>query len=105
MRISYLATVVAVLALTTGAHAGHRTPGGFLKGSTTVAEVEQGLGAPMDTTMKSDGALTLIYQANRLSDASADAKTVALHFDTDFVLRDATVTAVSSIADNGLASR
>jgi hypothetical protein len=62
---------------------------GLVKGHTTVAEVEQGFGAPADTIMQEDGGLTLIYPYERLAAGPAKAHGVALVFGTDFVFRDA----------------
>jgi hypothetical protein len=62
----------------------------FIDGSTTVAEVEQDLGAPFDTSMQPDGALTLVYPATRVphvSGRAADGPTIYLHFGADFRLR------------------
>jgi len=87
-----LAAVAAVVPAT--ALAG--TIAGFSTGSTTIADVEQGLGAPMDTVTQPDGGLTLYYPVSRLGgrDPWPQARTVALKFDTVFVLRDARVIAV-----------
>ena len=80
---------------------------GLVKGRTTVAEVEQGLGAPLDTSMQPDGALTLVYAYGRcarrlpasfpaLRGRDANARTVALRFDAGFRYRGATITSLTA---------
>jgi len=108
MRTLYLAAflVVAggVLATSSAAAAD------FVKGVTTVAQAEQGLGAPMDTTMNPDGALSLVYPATRFAErmpaavpcvAAAKGQTVVLRFATDFTYLHATMKS----ANLGLAAR
>jgi hypothetical protein len=101
---------VAVLAFAiSGAAAAATTSGKFVGGSTTVAEVEQVFGAPMDTSMQPDGALTLVYPASRVSTAAnpgAEGQTIYLHFGSDFVLRHVTRSAsVSPQSSRGFASK
>jgi hypothetical protein len=89
---------------------------GFVKGHTTVAEAQQSLGAPMDTVMGPNGALTLIYPADRFAErASAGAPhlaafvshanlkphAVALQFARDFTYQGAS----TETPGTGLASR
>lgn len=81
---------------------------GFVIGKTTVADVEQGLGAPMDTVMQPDGALTLIYETARMPGsrtATAETRdgTTSLRFGTDFVLRDTIVASADFTIHNGFA--
>jgi len=108
MRTLYLATVLLVadgLFATSSA-----ASGGFVAGVTTVAQAEQGLGAPIDTTMNPDGALSLVYPAARVAErmpaavpgvANAKWQTVVLRFATDFTYLHATMKS----ANLGLAAR
>jgi hypothetical protein len=109
MRNLVLATLLAFAAFSSNANAASDMFGGFVKGTTTVADVEQKLGAPLNTTMQADGALTLVYPVSRLADGTAkpDAAgvTVALHFGTDFVLRDAIVTEAIVVTANRFAAK
>jgi hypothetical protein len=108
MRILYLATFLLVAG--NASATGSAAAGGFVKGVTTVAQAEQGLGAPMDTTMNPDGALNLVYPAARFAErmpaavpgvAAAKARTVVLRFGTDFTYLHAT----TKSANLGLAAR
>jgi hypothetical protein len=87
---------------------------GLVKGHTTVADVEQGLGAPLDTAMKPDGALTLTYTygrcAHRLPStfpsvrgSDANARTVALRFGPDFLFRGASISSMNSASAGDMA--
>lgn len=94
MRV--LSSVTILTLVFGGAAAASGSPGNLVDGSTTVAQVEQDLGAPMDTSMQPDGALTLAYPASRVPRFAGQAtagRTVYLHFGTDFVLRHITGTA------------
>jgi hypothetical protein len=108
MRTLYVATFLVmaggVIATSSAAAAD------FVKGVTTVAQAEQGLGAPMDTTMNPDGALSLVYPAARFVErmpaavpgvAGAKGQTVVLRFATDFTYLHATMRS----ANLGLAAR
>ena len=108
MRTLYVATflVVAASVIATSSAAA----ADFVKGVTTVAQAEQGLGAPMDTTMNPDGALSLVYPATRFAErmpaavpgvAAAKGQTVVLRFATDFTYLHATMKS----ANLGLAAR
>jgi len=108
MRILYLATCFLVaggLFATSSA-----ATAGFVAGVTTVAQAEQNLGAPMNTTMNPNGALSLVYPASRFVErmpaavpgvANAKGQTVVLRFATDFTFLHAT----TKSADVGLAAR
>jgi len=111
-------TMIAGAALAGPALDGPATShGGLVKGQTTVAEVEQELGAPVDTVMRADGALTLMYAYARCSQlkpamfptlASADmsARTVSLRFGSDFRYRSKTVTSLTpSLASDDTGSK
>jgi len=98
MRTLYVATFLVVaggVIATSSAAAGE-----FVKGVTTVAQAEQGLGAPVDTTMNPDGALTLVYPAARFAErmpaavpgvVAAKGQTVVLRFASDFTYLHAVV--------------
>jgi hypothetical protein len=105
----YFGTVAAVLVGAGSAMAETASKAPFVQGSSTVAEVEENLGAPFDTSMQPDGALTLVYPASRVPGLkygkSAAGRTVTLHFGADFILRDATVTRAGLLARDGFASR
>jgi hypothetical protein len=87
MRIPYVPTLIAgALCLASAANAATTQPV-FVRGHTTVAEAQQLFGAPMDTTMAPDGALTLVYPADRLAvhvPLPAGIANVSLRFATDF---------------------
>ena len=86
---------------------------GLIKGQTTVADVEQSLGAPADTLMRPNGALTLIYAYERCSKvmpaafpAPAGARTVALRFGADFRYRSNSITnTVASLSSSETSTR
>jgi hypothetical protein len=103
MRIGHLALFLTAAGACAAAWAA--SPSHFVKGRTTVAEVEQGLGAPTDTTMQADGGLTLFYPSDRLVGRAGTARTVALQFGPDFVYRNIVVVSESRIMVNGYASR
>ncbi len=98
MRIPYLPTLVAsalclanALCLAGAANADTTHPM-FVRGHTTVTETQQVFGAPMDTSMAPDGALTLVYPADRLAGRvplAAGTSTVSLSFATDFTYQAA----------------
>jgi hypothetical protein len=104
MNLTHLSTAAVLVVLAT---CGAGRVGGFVIGRTTVAEVEQTLGAPLDTTMRPDGALTLVYDTARLAQGQAQAarpepgQTISLRFGTDFVLRGTEVSASTLVAANG----
>ena len=109
MRKPYVPILLA--ALTASAASGAESHMSFVKGHTTVAEAEQSLGAPADTTMAPDGALTLVYPAARLAERApgalgqpARAHTVALRFATDFTYQDA-IQHPARPSQTGLAAR
>jgi hypothetical protein len=87
MRIPYVPILmVGALCLASAASAGTTQPM-FIRGHTTVTETQQIFGAPMDTSMAPDGALTLLYPASRLASRvplAAGTTTVSLCFATDF---------------------
>jgi hypothetical protein len=104
-----LAVSGAAAAADAAANAAADAADGLVRGRTTVADVERGLGAPMDTTMRPDGALTLVYTygrcAGRLPAAfpsvhgsDANGRVVSLHFGTDFHYRGASVVSLTSAA-------
>ncbi len=106
MRTVY---VMSFLLMAAAAPACAGTSGGFVKGTTTLAEVEQGLGAPMGTAVKPNGALILIYPAARLAErmpaalpATTASQTVALQFGRDFTYENAKIT---EAAETGIAAR
>jgi hypothetical protein len=108
MRSLYLAMFLLVAGGVTATSSA--AAGGFVKGVTTVAQAEQGLGAPMDTTMNPDGALNLVYPAARFAERMPAAvlgvsahkgQTVVLRFGTDFTYLHAT----TKSANLGLAAR
>ena len=103
MRISVGAFFLAAVTAAAASQAASHNPGGLVSGKSTVAETMQSFGAPSDTTMNPDGALTLYYQGARLGDANA--RIVALHFGADFVYRDAQVAGRSIVYVTDLASR
>jgi hypothetical protein len=108
MRTLYLATFLVMaggLFATSSA-----ATAGFVAGVTTVAQAEQSLGAPMDTTMNPDGALSLIYPVSQVIErmptvvpgvANAKGQRVVLRFATDFTYLHATM----KPANMGLAAR
>ncbi len=111
MRNAYVPTFLLAALTASAAASGAETHLSFVKGHTTVAEAEQSLGAPMDTTMAPDGALTLVYPAARLAERAPGAlgqppraHTVALRFATDFTYQDA-VQHPARPAHTGLAAR
>ncbi len=113
MRTLYLATLLLVAGGASAATMGSAAAGGFVKGVTTVAQAEQNLGAPADTTMNPDGALTLIYPSARFAErmpaalpgvSSPKVRTVALQFSTDFTYQHASLKTAKT-ADTGLAER
>ncbi len=87
---------VAILTLAFSGAAAAGSSAKFVNGSTTIVQVEQDFGAPMDTKMQPDGALTLTYPASRVSSVAGEAQTIYLHFGTDFVLRRVTRAASAS---------
>ncbi len=79
----------------------------LVRGKTTVADVEQSLGAPADTAMRPDGALTLVYAYSRCAKrmpasfpavhgSDANARTVSLHFGPDFKYRSAAIISLTT---------
>jgi hypothetical protein len=79
-----------------------------------VAEVEQGLGAPADTIMRDDGALTLLYTYARCSQlmpatfpaSETSARTVSLRFGADFRYHSKTISNVTpTLASNDASFR
>jgi hypothetical protein len=80
---------------------------GLVKGKTTVADVEQTLGAPSDTSMRADGALTLVYSYARCAHAmpaafpaaSSGARFVALRFSPEFVYQSKSVGLATASAE------
>jgi hypothetical protein len=105
----YFAIFAALLTGSSAAVAATADTPPFVPGRTTVAQVEQGLGAPIDTSMQPDGALTLVYPAMRLPGLAygrnAAGRTVTLYFGPDFVLRDETITRAGLLTRDGFASR
>jgi hypothetical protein len=108
MRTLSLATFL--LAASGWLAASSAAAGGFVPGVTTVAQAEQSLGAPMDTTMNPDGALSLFYPASRFAErmpaavpgiANGKGQTVVLRFAADFTYLHATIKS----ANMGLAAR
>jgi hypothetical protein len=105
---------LAFLAVSGAAYGASLSPqDGLVKGKTTVADVEQGLGAPLDTAMKPDGALTLTYTygrcAHRLPSSfplargsDANSRTVALRFGSDFLYRGAAISSVTTASAGDL---
>jgi hypothetical protein len=97
MRIVLAAFLAAA---TTASLAATPEPGNLVPGKTTVAQAMQSFGAPADTKMSDDGALTLFYPGERLG--TANRHLVALHFGTDFIYRDArfarTIVTVTDLA-------
>ncbi len=106
---------LAFLAVSGGAYAASLSPqDGLVRGKTTVADVEQGLGAPLDTVMQPDGALTLTYAygrcAHRLASSfpqvrgsDANSRIVALRFGADFKYRGASIKGVTTASAGDLA--
>jgi len=97
MRFAYaVPALIAAFALTGRFSTAHAAEP-FVRGHTTVAMAEQVLGAPADTEMAGDGALTLIYPVDRFAErlpgalpmAAAHARPVSLRFSTDFTYRRA----------------
>lgn len=87
---------------------------GLVKGKTSVADVEQGLGAPLDTAMKADGALTLTYTYGRCAHrlpasfpsvrgSDSNARQVALRFGPDFLYRGASISSMNSASAGDMA--
>jgi hypothetical protein len=109
MNKLFLGTVFAFIACSGTAIAGSQTFGGFVTGSTTVADVEQRLGAPVNTTVQADGALTLVYPVSRVSNGTetsdAQGLTIAMHFGTDFILRNVIVTEAILVTGNRFAAK
>jgi hypothetical protein len=105
----YFGTILALAGGPGSAMAGTASTAPFVQGSSTVAQVEQNLGAPFDTSMQPDGALTLVYPASRLPGLkygkNSTGQTVTLRFSADFILRDETVTRTGLLARDGFASR
>jgi hypothetical protein len=91
------------------AMAGSETFGGFVTGTTTVADVEQRLGAPVNTAVQPDGALTLVYPVSRVSKGAEKSETqdltIAMHFGTDFILRNVVVTEAILVTGNRFAAK
>ena len=93
MLIRTVAMVLLLAGTAVAATKGHDAFGNLVKGKTTVADVEQTLGAPMDTAMAEDGALTLTYPATRVSSRLPENGRVAMRFAaTAFTLQASTVT-------------
>jgi hypothetical protein len=102
MRIVLGAFLLAAVTATSLSLAASPEPGGLVAGKTTVAEAMQSFGAPADTKMSEDGALTLFYPGERVG--RANRRLVALHFGADFVYHDSRYArAVVTVTD--LASR
>jgi hypothetical protein len=103
------------IAVSGSAYAASLSPqDGLVKGKTTVADVEQGLGAPLDTAMRPDGALTLTYTYGRCAHrlpasfpsvrgSDANSRTVALRFGSDFLYRGAAISNATSASAGDLA--
>jgi len=102
-------TVTMLLLLTGAASAANTGRDAFstlVKGKTTVADVEQTLGAPLDTATADDGALTLTYPAQRMSARLPRNGQVALSFaPISFTLQASTVTIRGMGEAGGLAAK
>ncbi len=102
MIIRTVAMFLMLATAATAATGGHDAFSSLVKGKTTVADVEQTLGAPIDTAMAPDGALTLIYPAPRVSAHLPQNGRVAMRFNaTGFTLQASTV----SVAYEGVAAK
>ncbi len=92
MLIRTVTMFLMLAATASAATSGRDAFSGLVKGKTTVADVEQTLGAPMDTAMADDGTLTLTYPATRVSAHLPRNGRVALRFNaTGFTLQASTV--------------
>jgi hypothetical protein len=100
VRITLGAFLLVAVTATSLSLAASREPGGLVAGKTTVAQTMQSFGAPADTKMSEDGALTLFYPGARLGDSNKHL--LALHFGSDFIYRDArfarTIVTVTDLA-------
>ena len=108
-----LTRYVVAFVLVAGAAAA-ASPEGLVRGKTTVADVERELGAPVDTSMHQDGALTLVYTYGRCAKrlpasfpatrgSDANSRTVSLRFGPDFVYRSTTVISLTTASAGELA--
>lgn len=94
-----LAAIIAPASLEAATH----NPAHMVAGKTTVAETMQQYGAPTNTVMNPDGALTLFYPGSRLGQSGT--RVLALHFGTDFIFRDAKVSGRTIVTVQDVASR
>lgn len=123
MRLSYLTTAMArgVMAASVmmgsalaASSSGTVALNGFVRGHTTIAEAEQGLGAPAGTIVRADGALSLVYPVARFAErmpaslpgaGRAGQQSVTLRFAHDFTYQQASFAGTGDTKSLGLASR